>query len=457
MFIILFKQYLLFFTFQVGWNGAHNSFPHVTLLAPFSCDDARVASLARRITQAGTPLASSLHSLALEKYVSPNFLAFFVGEPALSVVRRLSADLRSLLAAEFGIAAEAPSRTDSFHLTLAYQFAPEHLEGLEDLAASIDPSSDGDGVQDCPWHLRLYSFEDRGSTASAGLEDTSDNVVHTYRVVRPHSPHGDEELEVVVGDYVYISQPELNQSSSPWIAGRSWLTGCRGLLPKACLVQTAETDTWTLHSPLSGHQVTSSSTLSMQKSLERLKLTSTVPKWSGEDSMRSRTSSTVSGGGRSSAGGGGRRSGGGGQGPVRRRQVFVARHGERVDFTFGANWIPVCFDETGAYDCGKDLNLPPVLPKRSPGGFLFDSPLTRVGRFQARLLGQKLGSEGVTFRHAYASPALRCVETCHEILIGLGLQDELKINLEPGLFEWLAWHQKNMPTWMSPQDLKEAG
>ena len=36
-------------------------------------------------------------------------------------------------------------------------------------------------------------------------------------------------------------------------------------------------------------------------------------------------------------------------------------------------------------------------------------------------------------------------------LQGLGVADKLKINIEPGLFEWMAWYQDEMPSWMTAQ------
>ena len=49
------------------------------------------------------------------------------------------------------------------------------------------------------------------------------------------------------------------------------------------------------------------------------------------------------------------------------------------------------------------------------------------------------------------------MQTCHSILQGLGLEKEVKINIEPGLFEWLAWYHNSMPDWMTPEELVEAG
>lgn len=143
----------------------------------------------------------------------------------------------------------------------------------------------------------------------------------------------------------------------------------------------------------------------------------------------------------------------------KQRWIFGMRHGERVDLTFGP-WVDHCFDENGTY-VRKDLNLPLKLGERVDGkeSYARDTPLTRVGRLQAYLVGEGLRLAGVPLKHVYASAALRSVETAHALLEGLQCDPSVCIKVEPGLFEHKMWHMSNgsMVPFMTPSELLKAG
>ena len=140
------------------------------------------------------------------------------------------------------------------------------------------------------------------------------------------------------------------------------------------------------------------------------------------------------------------------------RRLFICRHAERVDVTFGKQWISLSFDSNGFYT-RRNLNMPRDIPKRKggPNDFVKDSPITEMGVYQARLTGEGMREQGIRLSHVFSSPALRCVQTADAILKGLQ-ETNMKIKIEGGLFEWLAWCQGGFPPpFMTPTEMAKYG
>uniref|UniRef100_A0A0N5ADL7 Protein UBASH3A-like protein n=1 Tax=Syphacia muris TaxID=451379 RepID=A0A0N5ADL7_9BILA len=152
------------------------------------------------------------------------------------------------------------------------------------------------------------------------------------------------------------------------------------------------------------------------------------------------------------------------------RRILVVRHGERCDFSFsqhvknlnfftcyftGIDWMKRAFDSNGKYRA-FDLNLPRLVPKRKDGyqKFANDAPLTEMGYLQAKLTGRSLLESGIKVDHIFCSPALRCIQTAVGLLRGMNCS-KLKINIEPGLFEWTQWCRSGLPSWMHATELDE--
>nr|XP_014088172.2 protein UBASH3A homolog isoform X2 [Bactrocera oleae] len=548
-----------------GWNGAHNYVPHITLVSFFKAPDESSLHLSKALKQVvdmSGPLLD--RPLKLEPYLSQNFMGFFVAEDDANYLKRLS--LQYVKEVSNSIISDTYEQLDaivacfpwcgavssgtrciprssrsislephvkSLHLTLAYQFPQNQFNSLKSLVESLNATSASN------WELRLYSRDPRLTTKQV------------HKVVYPHSPHEIDELELRIGDYIYLNTDAVDNSSDGWAEGISWLTGSVGHLPVNYTERTAESDAWTLHRVVQLSKSTTSSLISAEEidivdghsisidhdksekdvivalshelievnsfneesenSVEKylrktLKPCLDLPLVQGNhNSMPNsgplpqpqhihhqsecilqqetpsfeissphamevakrrrdmeimvepisistpRADDTLSiNSDRSNEATSLEAS------PNKSRRLYIMRHGERVDFTFGT-WIPYCFDEFNNY-VRKDLNMPRKLPRRQrcPDGWQNDSPLTNIGLYQAKLTGEALLECNARIDHVYCSPAYRCVQTCISTLEGLHSRNKFKVKLEPGLFEWMAWYPDGVPDWMSKSELLDA-
>uniref|UniRef100_A0A9J7XZE9 Ubiquitin associated and SH3 domain containing Ba n=1 Tax=Cyprinus carpio carpio TaxID=630221 RepID=A0A9J7XZE9_CYPCA len=366
-----------------GKNKAHNIFPHITLCQFFMCADSKVDVLCEALQAVVGQWKGRFPSpLPLEFYSSSNFIGLFVEEKVAEVIKGFAADFASEAASKADVHVEPHKK--QLHVTLAYHFQSNHLASLEQLAKGVDITLG------CDWQAVLLSRDIRFANHE------------TLRVMYPYAPQNDDELELVPGDFIYMSSIEQATASEGWVYGTSMSTGLSGLLPENYVNRADECDTWVCHGIVS----------------ESYGSVSRLPK----------------------------------------RTLFVCRHGERMDVVFGKHWITQCFDAKGRY-VRSNLNMPLSLPARSGGyrDYDKDCPITVFGSTQARLVGEALLESHTVVDFVYCSPSLRCVQTAYNILRGLQKDGKTKIRVEPGLFEWTKWVSGNsLPAWIPPADLAAA-
>lgn len=75
---------------------------------------------------------------------------------------------------------------------------------------------------------------------------------------------------------------------------------------------------------------------------------------------------------------------------------------------------------------------------------------------QALLTGQMLSKQGVAVGFVYSSPAFRCIQTAQAVLEGLKADTNVKIRVEPALFEWLG-NYTEVPQFLTVAELDAAG
>uniref|UniRef100_A0A915PJJ6 Uncharacterized protein n=1 Tax=Setaria digitata TaxID=48799 RepID=A0A915PJJ6_9BILA len=152
-------------------------------------------------------------------------------------------------------------------------------------------------------------------------------------------------------------------------------------------------------------------------------------------------------------------------------RLIVMRHGERVDDLF-PDWIHKS-TSTGSYQA-FDLNMLSKFPFENPIHYLPVKPLTlpqlrrpfkyyendtiisEMGYILAEMVGRGLFVNKSIPDVIYSSPALRCVQTAHSTLKGMSKEDEIKIRIEPTLFEFTALYPSEEPKFATPQELYEA-
>ncbi|KRT78226.1 SH3 domain-containing protein [Oryctes borbonicus] len=484
-----------------GWNGAHNFTPHITLVSFFKAPDEDALHLAQTLKSVMERQGAILNEpLKLETYTSPNFMGFFVAEEhadylkriAMQYVKEVSNAIISdtyehfdALTACFPWCTTTTARciprgsrsislephVKSLHLTLAYQFPSNQYSPLKALVDALNPNCSS------TWELRLYSRDPR----------VTGKQVH--KVIHPYNPSECDELELHSGDYVYVSGDALANSPDGWVEGTSWLTGLTGLLPESYTDRTAESDAWTLHRKVSLNSTVSGS--GDAKNVQKTNLPHSALQNNSHNSHKNYSDksdpdeinkilkqldldpskdddSSITDNNTEKMEENAYKDVAGKLTEVTSeleekpqnhtdQKLLIMRHGERIDFTFGS-WIPYCFDEKGNY-LRKDLNMPSTLPKRGsgPAAYIKDSPLTNIGGLQATLVGEALKQSGITVDHAYSSPSFRCIQTCDGVLKGLGVRDTLKIQIEPGLFEWLIWYPDSLPIWFNEDELISFG
>lgn len=408
---------------QCGWNSAHSYFPHMTLCRFFTVEDHKAGIVKQALKKLQYMLDRPPGKLKLDFFSQSNFIGLFVQEAYYKYLTEVTSHFVTEVKKSDIFVEHAKKQ---LHISLGYQHQLDQHDKLDKLAREIDLNAD------CKWEIRLYS------------RDARLGKYEVRKVVKAYKGSLDDELDLFMGDFIFMDPQEIEKSEDGWYNGCSWVSGMVGLFPGTYTQRTAQTWAWALHGAVSlndNPEVCVNGACGTVDEVydnlwDKSDLYAKVNKKRGSSKEEKSKEEKPK--------------------PVP-RQLYVMRHGERLDFVFGRVWVEDCFDDKGNY-IQKDLNMPKTVPKRAKThmDFLKDAPLTTLGQMQAFLTGEALKSAGVKFDHVYVSPSLRCVQTIAGILKAMGQKDTI-LHIEPGIFEWLGWYQLGLPKWFTPPELKSHG
>uniref|UniRef100_A0A0L8HLA2 SH3 domain-containing protein n=1 Tax=Octopus bimaculoides TaxID=37653 RepID=A0A0L8HLA2_OCTBM len=452
---------------QCGWNGAHAYFPHITLCHFFKAEDSKIPYLTKALNKLQEKLLKAPGHLELEFFSQVNFIGLLVQKCYYDFLEEIVADYAEEIRKRTGEVQGHDVKLQChlwngfsgwipFLMTTILQSGTGACEVAMELAKlELEKNREkGKGeklslLRGSIWHGKqmfddddddddddVLCFHNQGVTMDPRRQQLHMTLAYQYskdqherllryakeidlnsdvkwefrlysrdpragecevrEVTRSYSSNNEDELELVEGDHVLADPIELSNSKNGWCKGISTLTGSVGMFRIGCTMRTSETSTWTLHKSLMVVPATNMYNGLSEGDYDNL--------WVGEqDDIYNKLLKNK-----------------------KRRYSRI------------------------------NLNLPKnMLKRKNYLDFIKDCPLTEVGKLQARLTGEGLRDASVNLSHLYVSPALRCIQTAHEIVTALGLN--LKICIEPSLFEWLGWYQLGLPIWFTPDELIDHG
>ena len=120
---------------------------------------------------------------------------------------------------------------------------------------------------------------------------------------------------------------------------------------------------------------------------------------------------------------------------TKKPRIVIMRHSERLDAVIrNPDWPSEVFIN-GVY-LPNTNHLPTVLPLRAnPNEYILDTPLTRYGKAHAYQTGEFFRALGLKPNRVYSSPAMRCIQTAHSVLDGLGIREKRPLRIDLALHE----------------------
>ncbi|CAN7982802.1 unnamed protein product [Ixodes hexagonus] len=440
------QKYFLQSMLQCGRNGAHNYLPHITLCSFFQAPDDGIVHLTRALQHVVEKLKGELPDhIKLEHYTSQTFLGLFVAEEHNDVLKKLAVQFMREVS-EFSIQVEPYLK--ALHITLAYQFQLEHYSVLEQLSQSIDTSASA-----C-WELRLYSRD----TRIKGSEVPKDLILFLPRTPVPIS------LVLSGTDTVDVGTDVADAGTMSW----TWesMLRTRELMSRTREPMTREPTSrsrhhWQIHrtSPLftmHGAGMSFTVTTVNASSLRILGYAPQNPslsekeracgqhrRWSRWPRMRARNGMIALSLSLSLS--------------LSRMERERLRAHVAVLFPCKSRCPRMHAHGTQRRERARWVDDDPQA-ESTVAHLALSDPTSRVHatRVEAPYMATAIRHSWGAISSSVCLAMVFVHLTCQHLISTLHFED-VPINVEPGLFEWLAWYPEGTPVWMTPSEFKSIG